>query len=343
MIRVAYADDDLDKRETSLLIGFAKMIGVTQEQLNKIKGEVLASLKNEGKICPSCGTTIDSDSKFCSKCGLNLVEQATEVQIEFEIPKTGLAIEFAESTAASFPQALEEAKNSDEFQNCLKNKKNWYLATYKSGEIKDALPLAEALSGIRNRRVYINGHEKTWDEVFGFSWCSRQRSMAYVPVEYCFGKDENRINPWGCKQARMDWAQWSNWFQYGQWEKAGFLGSKFQWKFDKKRILHELETNLHKFRFCPHLQLTLGKSIIKHLPETVTPDDDPNWDYNEQYQQAPGAIKVVKKEKSEWGTYTDEFWSDGVRPKGLKVLKEVMSKAFKEVGYKETTVSNLLK
>ncbi|MFQ5913117.1 MAG: zinc ribbon domain-containing protein, partial [Nitrospinota bacterium] len=254
-----------------------------------------------------------------------------------------LAAEFAESTAASFPKALELAKATDGFQSCQKNKKTWYLATYPSGDLKESMPLVESLSGIRNRRVYIDGQEKPWDEVFGFAWCAAQRATAYRPVEYCFGKDENRLNPWGCKQARMDWTEWADWFCYGQWEKAGIFGGKALWRFDKERIRHELATNLFRYRFCPHLRTELSETILKHLPDAVSPDSDPNWGYHRQYEQVPGAIKVVEKETSRGFTYKNEFWADGVQPKGLRALADVLAKAFQELGGSSISVNNLLK
>ena len=228
ILRVAYADDDLDKAEASLILKFCKLIGIHQDQLNRLRNEVLSSLKQQGKVCPSCGTESTSDSRFCPKCGASLESSVQDIQVQFQIPASGIAIEFAESTAASFPKALDIAETTEGYQTCLKGKKKWHLAVYPSGQITDALPLAENLSGLRNRCLHIDGEEKQWDEIFGFAWCASQRANAYRPVEYCFGKDENRLNPWGCKQARMDWTEWANWFCYGKWEKSGLLGKKLQ-------------------------------------------------------------------------------------------------------------------
>jgi ribosomal protein L37AE/L43A len=233
ILRVAYSDDDLDHAEAALVEDFCKAVGIYQDQLDRLCREVMASLKRQGKVCPSCGTSAEADAWFCPKCGTSLASEEAAVQVELNIPASGIAIEFAESSAASFSSALEIAKATQGFQSCQRAKKSWYLAVFPSGSLSDAMPLVQALSGIRNRRVYFDGAEKQWDEVFGFAWCASQRATAYRPVEYCFGKDENRINPWGCKQARMDWTDWASWFSYGRWEKSGFIGSKVQWRFDK--------------------------------------------------------------------------------------------------------------
>jgi len=343
ILRVAYSDDDLSEKEVSLIVGFCKTIGITQDQLNRLRNEVLSSLKQQGKVCPSCGTESTSDSRFCPKCGSNLESTVQDIQVQFQIPATGIAIEFAESTAASFPKALDIAKVTEGYQTGLKGKKKWHLAIYPSGQITDALPLAESLSGLRNRCLYVNGEEKQWDEVFGFTWCASQRATAYRPVQYCFGKDENRLNPWGCKQARMDWTEWANWFCYGKWEKSGLLGKKVQWRFDKERIRHELETNLYRYRSCPHLKTTLLEAVLKRFPETVVPGSDPNWDFHQQYEEVPGAVKVVQKENSGEFSYTREFWADGVRPKGLAALASILTNAFRDLSMAETQVRELLK
>jgi RNA polymerase subunit RPABC4/transcription elongation factor Spt4 len=343
ILRVAYSDDDLDQTEAGLVEEFCKAVGIYQDQLDKICREVMASLKRHGKVCPSCGSSADADARFCPKCGTSVAFDEASIRVELDIPPSGIAIEFAESSAASFPSALEIAKTGQGFQSCQKGKKTWYLAVYPTGNLTDALPLAQALSGIRNRRVYFDGAEKQWDEVFGFAWCASQRATAYRPIEYCFGKDENRINPWGCKQARMDWTDWANWFSYGRWEKGGLIGGKVQWRFDKERIKHELATNLFRYRFCPYLRAELSEAVLRHLPDTVLPESDPNWQYNRQYEEVPGAIKVVEKDRSDGFVLTNEYSSDGVRPKGLRVLADILSKALADIGGSEMSVQHLLK
>lgn len=343
ILRVAYADDELEQVETDLIAGFCEKIGIYQDQLDRLVAQILDSLSQQGKTCSSCGAAAASDAQFCPKCGSPLSQPKEVVQLDFEIPATGLAIEFPDSTSASFPKALELAKSSNGYQSCQRMKKSWHLAAYTSGAVSDALPLAEALSGVRNRRSFLNGVEVSWDELFGFTWCASQRATAYRPVEYCFGKDENRINAWGCKQARLDWVEWSDWFSYGSWEKGGLLGSKHVWRFDKQRIRHELATRLYRFRYCPFLNTRLSEVVLRLLPDTVSPEKDKNWKYHQNYEEVPGAIKMNIKEKIGDFTYDQEFWSDGVRPAGQRVLADILTAAFKELGVTQTTAQELMK
>jgi hypothetical protein len=89
------------------------------------------------------------------------------------------------------------------------------------------------------------------------------------------------------------------------------------------------------------MQTKLSDAVLRYLPDTVAPDSDPNWGYHRQYEQGPGAIKVVEKETSGALTYTNEFWADGVRPKGLRVLADLLSKAFQDLGDSPIPVNSL--
>jgi len=342
-LRVAYSDGDLGPVESEMVSSFAAAIGLSKEQLERMITETIAKASTCGPRCSSCGVENSADSKFCSKCGNNLSAPESEVEAIYEIPRSGITIEFAESTGASYPKALALAKSASVFNQGIKGKKTWHMANFPSGNITDALPLAEALIGLRNRVLYINGQEQPWDEVFSFAWCFTERAKAYRPVEYCFGKDENRINPWGCRLTRMEWSEWANWFCLGQWEKSGLMSKKLQWRFDKNRIKHELSTNVYRYRYCPHLNTTLFDLVLKGIPDVVVPLESPDWDYHQSYTEVPGAVKVVQTERNSGMTFTNEFWADGVRPKGIKVLANILINAFVEMKHDPGPIRALLK
>jgi len=342
MLRVGFADDDLGKKETAIILGFCKTIGITQDQLTRLRSEVVATLKQQSKVCMSCGAEHEGDVSFCPKCGADMRSSEQEIQVKAEIPNTGIAIEFAESTAASFGKALELAKTMPGYQSIMKGKKTWHLAVFPSGQIADALPLADCLSGLKNKTLFIDGKENQWEDVFGFVNCASQRASAYRPVDYCFGKESNSLNLWGCKQAKMDWTEWSKWFCYGRWERVGRRGEILQWRFDKERIRHDLATKLFRYRSCPHMT-QLAEATLRNFPEVVIPATDPNWTYRQQGEESPGAVKIVEKHVEDGYAYTNEFWVEGVKPKGLAVYTEIMIKAFRDLGYQPQTVHALVK
>jgi len=345
MLFVALTDNDLGENETALAREFGRLVGITQEQFDQLVAETSrrCDAATHEITCPSCSMPTSAQARFCPLCGKPLISQDTaSIPCGFEIPQAGYAIEFSESTAAGFTTAVALARATGTMQTATKNKKTWYLTSFPTKQFSDIVPLATALSGMRNRKVYHDGKELTWDEVFGFIWCATQRATAYRPVEYCFGKAENRINPWGCKQARMEWTDWAQWLSYGHWQKSGFLRSTYTFVFDKERIRHELATNLYRYRFCPYMRRQFAEAVLKHLPDQVEVTPTSEWKYNRAYETLPGAIKIIEREGSGDYAYTSEYYSDGVRPKGYAVLTDILKKAFDECRVTDIEVGAIL-
>jgi uncharacterized tellurite resistance protein B-like protein len=334
MFRVALSDGDLSLWEQQVIDAFGAAIGISPELVERLRRDVATELSGSAIAlpCEKCGAALQDGARFCAICGASLQQTQMAVVVSYEIPSQGYAIEFAESTAAGFDDALGLAKNATEFRTCLKGKKNWYLACYAVDEFAAAAELADRLGSIRNRRVLFDGQEVAWDELFGFTWCARERKTAYRPQLYCFGKEDNRLNPWGCKNAGLEWTEWANWFSYGSWRATGPLKKTNIFVLDKGRIRHEVHTNIHRFRFCPHLLSPLLDAVIAALPEEVKVEKGGHWTYAEGYEERPGAIRIMEVETSDGFSMTREFWADGVRPRGLDALRAVLSSAFASAG-----------
>jgi uncharacterized tellurite resistance protein B-like protein len=345
MLFVALADQDLNESENALVCGFARLIGLTQAQVDQLVTETSrrCDAASHEITCPSCSKSATTQARFCPSCGQALASaDAASVQTGFEIPKADYAIEFCESTAGTFASALDLAKATGRMQTATKNKKTWYLVTFPRNAFADMVPVASSLAGIRNRKVYLDGQELPWDEVFGFIWCATQRAAAFQPIEYCFGKDENRINPWGCRQARMEWTEWARWFSYGRWQRTASVRGIYAFVFDKDRIRHEVATNLYRYRFCPHLRPLFIEAFLKYLPDQVEVTSDGPWKYNRAYEELPGTIKISEREGSGNFAYTTEYYSDGVRPRGYAILADLLKKALDECRVTDVRATALL-
>jgi hypothetical protein len=79
------------------------------------------------------------------------------------------------------------------------------------------------------------------------------------------------------------------------------------------------------------------------MPEQVDPSSDKNWEYSRAYDEAPGSIKIVEVKKDDGFEYKDEYYADGVRPKGVGILKELLTRAFKDAHVTDITVNQLVK
>ena len=64
------------------------------------------------KVCPLCGSTVDSDSNFCEYCGYSLKESTSETG------KTDEPVQFDEEEAKRLQKKI--AKNSFDFDDFLK-------------------------------------------------------------------------------------------------------------------------------------------------------------------------------------------------------------------------------
>jgi hypothetical protein len=271
------------------------------------------------------------------------MEKKTEIQVSFNMPLSGVSIEFSESTSANFSYALKTAKTSNSFQECKKGKKKWFLASWPIGEISCSIKLANDLDGIRNKKVFIDGEEKRWADIFSFIRCYSERKSAYNPTEYCFGLDRKELNIWGCRNSKMIWNSWAAWFSYGKFENSGLLRKKVYFVFDKKRIEHELKTNLFKYKICPNINFELILTVLKIFPERVEISEKSDWKYKEAYENLPGHIKVKETETSAFGDgYIREFYASGVVPKGAYVGLKILREAIELCGAKKIQIEKLL-
>jgi len=346
LIYISLVDGTLDDTEKPLVIEFAKKINISNEQLNLVVSDVknLLSSESGSTSCPRCGEKIKNSAKFCPECGTSISEAIEEksIPVSYDIPNKGIAIEFAESTASGFAHAVRDQKSAPINTTCLKGKKIWYLAAWPVEDISKTSKLIENLKGMRNRKVYIDGEESRWDEVFGFAWCFEERNSAYRPIEYCFGLEEKRLNLWGCKQARMDWTEWADWLGYGSFKNKGIIRDQTSFVFDKKRIRHELETNLFRCRFCPQLRFDLIEAVLEELPDEVTPSEKGPWVYKRDYTESPGAIKIKVKIVNDEYSYTEEYYSSGVAPNSVDLGLNLLKKAFEKCGFKEAEMQGVL-
>lgn len=346
MVVVSLVDGALDDAEKPLVAAFAKKVGITNDQLKMIVSEAKQRISSTDakRACPNCSSPVPRTSKFCPECGVSLEEsdKAAAVPVSYDIPHTGITIEFAESTASGFADGLRRAKAAPVHAECVKGKKTWYMASWLKEQVMEAAKLASDLKGMRNRKVWVDGEESRWDEVFGFTWCSDERESAYRPDEYCFGLADKRLNIWGCKNARMDWSQWASWLSYGEFKKAGLLEGRHVFAFDKKRIRHELENNLFHFRFCPYLDFPHIEAVLDVLPDEVEVTPNGEWAYKQDYSESPGSIRVRAKLTEGGFEYESEFFSSGVVPKSVSVGLDLLKKAVKASSGSQKNIKGVL-
>lgn len=346
MLYVSAIDGLMTPEEKEIILSFAKNINISNEQLQMIISETRNRLIQSNILtCPKCSTQNIASAKFCTNCGSPIAEKTDKsVEVAYEIPKFGIAIEFAESTASGFTNAVIKAQKAPTNSTCIKNKKTWYLAAWPTTEINNAVLLVDELKGMRNRKVWLDGKESRWDEVFGFTWCSQQRNTAYRPVEYCFGVEEKRLNIWGCKHSSMNWTNWEGWFSYGKFSNFNSQNNEAIFIFNKDRIRHELETNLFRLRLCPHLNFKLIEKILEIFPNEVkvSTTKRTDWRFKRDYEQTSGSIFIKEPLTNNSFTFTHGYYSSGVTPNNPEVGLDLLKRAVQKLGMSSENMQNVL-
>ena len=297
MVAVAMADEDLTDREQRMIATFANAIGINQLQMDAIVSGV-----KERRL----GIPADGSGKL-------------ETLVKFDIPNTGVALEFAESTSDRFPDILAAWEAAPMRQKCVKDGKTWYLAAWPNGTLEDLIPLALLLAPLTHKQVRIAGKVSSWWRTLGFARCAEKREKAFNPEAYCFGLDGEwqDPNPWGCREMGLSWSHWERWGQFGRWKQQG---ERWLWHFDKKQLGHEINEGYRLVANCPHRIKGLPEAVLDILPEMVDPITDPDWTYQAVSPETPGSLNVTD------GTSNTCIF--GVAPKHGEVYRTILDKAF---------------
>ncbi len=168
--------------------------------------------KKTWKFCPECGFPLQSEFKFCPGCGEQLRQSGSagapsrRVIVAQELPrapKSGISIEFGNSTSPNFAQALKLASRESEYVTAGQGRAAVHRATFRKTDLERAVPLAKLVGRWKSAKTFVDGQEEPWDTVFGFAYCFSQREASYEATLYCFGQEQNRLCLWGCFQSNM--------------------------------------------------------------------------------------------------------------------------------------------
>ncbi|MBI9075733.1 MAG: zinc ribbon domain-containing protein [Desulfatibacillum sp.] len=72
MLFVSMADNELALEEKREILHFAKMLKLTQDQINGMLAQTKALIRNKCSACPACGAVLDPTDNFCTECGARI-------------------------------------------------------------------------------------------------------------------------------------------------------------------------------------------------------------------------------------------------------------------------------
>ena len=84
-------------------------------------------------------------------------------------------------------------------------------------------------------------------------------------------------------------------------------------------------------------------AVLNVLPDKVEVTDKGPWKYGHSQEDVPGSIKIVEVNKSDGYEFKNEYYADGVRPRSLIYLEEILQKAFADAGISNVKASDLVR
>ncbi len=240
-------------------------------QCDKCSGQIL-----EGSIyCPHCGDPVtEGDQPIVG------ISQTSVLQVE---------ITFGRSSSANYDRAIQICRNIPNYSEVGEGSSIIHSVTLPITEVDLLIKLYELVGSWKSSRMLINGQQETKSAlVYHGVGCYRNRQRAYNKEQYCYGEKSNDFNIWGCVRLQMPINEWgAGWLDFGSMDKNGV------WHFDKDRIRHNLELQIHGNELCPVMDKQRIFETLEHLPDCIDPKSDSRWAYRTEYQEIKGEYKEV--------------------------------------------------
>jgi hypothetical protein len=242
-------------------------------------------------------------------------------------PFKTITIEFAETKAGSFHGAISKAKKIGELRTFRRDNRNWFSVSVPQPRLIDVIPLANEIVLLKAKVLLLDGNEIDWNEFFRFAGCATTRKRAFRKVEYCFGKGDHHLNPWGCVWSGMGWSSHGeDWMRFGRW----IHGHKNPvWEFDKAQIRELLLQRIYPARFCPHLNLQYIDAFFRAIPDRVEIYQGGDWEFQMADDADPDALHIRHTIGVGKGKYTTDISVKGVRPVSQRLLMSLIEQASK--------------
>ena len=252
---------------------------------------------------------------------------------QYKPPADGLVITFSGSSSDVMTVALDALRSAPESGEHRTSSGKLYYGIWPDANLVKATGVALAIAGLLSRKVYVNGEEVSWDDLFAFTRCAVKRIASDNPVEYCFGCYDESLNIWGCRQAGMDWSETAEWFALGSFKDAdGFI-------FDKNAISAMLEKRLRHVAICPFLSRACMSAALEKLPRTIKAKS--GWRFSEVAGDATKSVLRTVTENVHGCLYSYEAQVNGMVPANEYEAIRLIRGAAKACGIKNLDIGRI--
>jgi len=247
-------------------------------------------------ICPHCGDLTGHKTRPCPTCSSSPKHQAG---LRRQPLDWAIEITFGYSTSKYYGDALELARRANRYDQEGTGDEVVHTVRYGPSGIEEAKKLWDVVHRWVSSSMTIDGEEASKkDLTYGGLACYQNYREFGEGREFCFGSKKLKdygstwhdLNFLGCKSlgvSAFDRCGFSVQHSDPSWNGLGHFDEDGVWHFDKEQIRDRLEKRIHRHRFCPLLQPDKAYSAVERLPDTVDPNEHPDWFRNDRIPDIP--------------------------------------------------------
>jgi hypothetical protein len=141
----------------------------------------------------------------------------------------------------------------------------------------------------KNSKLFFNNKPTHFDSLKSEDIvCYHNQQNQENRDDWCFGKESENNNIWGCIQLHMPFTEeGAPWLNHGRFDKSGV------WYFNKKIINKELEKRAKKIKNCPVFKNRKPREELSTFPDSVNPKYDKSWSYFTKKETIQGQEKEM--------------------------------------------------
>jgi len=182
-------------------------------------------------------------------------------------------ISFGFSSSKKREEAIEYAQEQESYFTKGDGKEAIYGAKFEINDIEKLYTILDLTSGWKTQKIEIDGEVIKSTELRNSLWCFREKVKTNASLDYCKKREyDNKPIKLGCKSIYFNELENEDWQDYGYVNTT-----KGEWIFDHKRISEKVEEEINRLKYCPILDTTKIRKLIKKIPEKINPKIDKNW------------------------------------------------------------------
>ena len=182
-------------------------------------------------------------------------------------------ISFGFSSSKKREEAIKYAKEQESYFTQGEGKEQIYGAKFDINDIEKLYTILDLTSGWKTQKIEIDGEVIKSTELRNSLWCFREKTKTNASLDYCKKREyDNKPIKLGCRSIYF------NELENEEWQDYGYIDTtEGEWTFDHKRINEKVEDEIDRLKYCPILDTTKIRKLIKEIPEKINPKIDENW------------------------------------------------------------------